>query len=80
MLYTTGMFGMRVLVFLLGIALVVWILMRLAKAPRLTKKTEQKIDDMVRCARCGVFTPRQDAIQDEDRYFCGTCHRDQDQS
>lgn len=71
---------MRVLVFILGIALVVWILTRLAKGPRLTKKPEQRIDDMVRCAHCGVFTPRQDAIREEDRFYCSTSHRDLDRN
>jgi uncharacterized protein len=78
LLYNAGMFGMRVLIFLLGIALVVWILIRLAKGPTLPKKADKQVDSMVRCARCGVFTPRNEAIREGDRYYCSTAHRDED--
>jgi len=60
------MFGIRVLIYLLGIGLVIWILMRLAKAPRVEKTPAKKVDDMVRCARCGMFVPRHEAISEED--------------
>ena len=72
------MFGMRVLIFLIGIALVIWILTRLAKGPGLPKRPAKKVDDMVRCARCGVFSPRHEALKDGDRYYCSTRHRDED--
>ncbi|MFQ5643883.1 MAG: PP0621 family protein [Thiogranum sp.] len=72
------MFGIRVLIYLLGIGLVIWILMRLAKGPRIEKKTARQVDDMVRCARCGTFTPRNEAVREGDRYYCCSQHRDED--
>ncbi len=72
------MFGIRVLIYLLGIGLVVWILFRLAKAPRVEKKPAKKVDEMVRCARCGMFVPRHEAISEGDRYYCCSQHRDED--
>ena len=72
------MFGIRVLIYLLGIGLIVWILMRLAKGPRIEKQQTKKVDDMVRCARCGMFVPRHEAISAEDRYYCCSQHRDED--
>jgi len=66
------MFGIRVLIYLLGIGLIVWILMRLEK------KQAKQVDDMVRCTRCGMFVPRHEAIRDEDRYYCCSQHRDED--
>jgi len=72
------MFGIRVLIYLLGIGLVAWILIRLAKAPRVKKKPAKQVDDMVRCARCGTFVPRHEAISEEDRYYCCSQHRDED--
>jgi len=72
------MFGIRVLIYLLGIALVIWILMRLAKTPRLEKKSAKKVGDMVRCTHCGMYVPRHEAIQDSDRHYCCTRHRDED--
>jgi len=72
------MFGIRVLIYLLGIGLLVWILIRLAKTPRVEKKPSKQVDDMVRCARCGTFVPRHEAINEEDRYYCCSQHRDED--
>ncbi|MDT8387674.1 MAG: PP0621 family protein [Thiogranum sp.] len=69
---------MRVLVFILGIALVVWILIRLAKGSSIAKKPDKQVDDMVRCEHCGVYTPRQQALQKGERYYCSDKHRDQD--
>ncbi len=72
------MFGIRVLIFLLGIALVVWILFRLARSPSVGKSTKKPVDDMVCCARCGTFVPRSEAIREGDRNYCSTKHRDED--
>ena len=72
------MFGIRVLIYLLGIALVVWILFRLAKSPRVEKKPGKKVGDMVACARCGTFVPRNEAIHANDKFYCSQQHRDED--
>ena len=72
------MFGIRVLIYLLGIALVIWILFRLAKKPRIGKQPDKQVDDMVQCARCGTYTPRRDAVSDGERWYCCTQHRDED--
>jgi uncharacterized protein len=73
------MFGIRVLIFLLGIGLVVWILIRLAKGPSLAKKPQKKVDEMVRCSRCGIFVPRGEAIQHGEHYYCCQEHHDKRQ-
>lgn len=73
------MFGIRVLIYLLGIALVVWILIRLAKGSGTKKKPVRQMEDTVRCAHCGMFVPRNEATRDGDRYYCSAAHRDQDQ-
>jgi len=72
------MFGIRVLIYLLGIGLVVWILIRLAKGSRIEEKPAKQVGDMVGCAHCGTFVPRHEAIREEDRYYCCSQHRDQD--
>ncbi|MGI9321203.1 MAG: PP0621 family protein [Thiogranum sp.] len=74
------MFGIRILIYLLGIALVIWILMRLAKTPRVEEKSTKKVGDMVRCRHCGMYIPRHEAVQDSDHYYCCTEHRDEDQN
>ena len=72
------MFGIRVLIYLLGIALVIWILIRLARKPRVDKQATRRVGDMVRCTYCDTYVPRQTAIQDGDRYYCCSRHRDED--
>lgn len=78
MRYTSRMFGMRVLIFLLGVALVVWILVRLARGSSLQHKATPKVDEMVRCEKCGVFTPRSEAVRDGEKFYCSPQHRDED--
>jgi len=72
------MFGIRALIFLLGIALVVWILFRLGRGPTVRESARKHVDDMVRCARCGVFVPKHEAIREGDRNYCCSQHRDED--
>jgi uncharacterized protein len=72
------MFGIRVLIYLLGIALVIWILIRLAKKPRVDDKSAKRVGDMVPCTHCGTYVPRIEAIEDNGRYYCCTRHRDED--
>lgn len=73
------MFGIRILIYLLGIALVVWILFRLGRRSPIEKPAKkQQVDDMIRCARCGTFVPRNEAIHEGDRDYCSTQHRDED--
>lgn len=72
------MFGIRLLLYIVGIALVVWILVRLAKSPQVEKKPRKKVSNMVSCARCNTYVPRDEALQNGDRYYCCSQHRDED--
>lgn len=33
-----------------------------------------KAEEMVRCANCGVYMPRSDAIKQNDNFWCSTDH------
>jgi len=72
------MFGFRVLIFLLGIALVVWILYRMARTPDSRKQPSKKGGDMVQCAVCGTFVPKGEAIEGNGRSYCSKQHREDD--
>jgi len=72
------MFGIRVLLYIVGIALVVWILLRLAKSPQVKSRPRKKVGDMVNCRRCATYIPREEALQDGERYYCCSKHRDED--
>ncbi|HQT81236.1 MAG: hypothetical protein B7Z60_00395 [Ferrovum sp. 37-45-19] len=49
----------------------------------LNKAQEPPLEDtqeMVRCAKCGVFVVRQEAVAVRGRYYCSLAHKQQDQS
>ncbi|MCC6068428.1 hypothetical protein LHV13_04455 [Ferrovum sp. PN-J185] len=49
----------------------------------LKKSQESPIEhteDMVRCAKCGVFVVRNEAIASRGRYYCSLAHKQQDQT
>lgn len=72
------MFGLRVLIFLAGVALVVWILVRLARGPKPLQRRSDKVERMVQCAHCGTYVPGEDAIRDGERFYCSEQHREED--
>lgn len=76
------MFGIRTLLYLVGIGLVVWILLRLYRKPEVGPKSEpgpqRHVGNMVRCARCGTYLPHGEALPSGDSYYCCTAHRDED--
>ena len=72
------MFGIRTLIFLLGIVLVVMIVRRLGKTPSVERKPTKQVGDMVQCASCGTYVPQTEAVKDGDRYYCCEAHRSRD--
>ena len=72
------MLGIRTLIYALGIALIVWILLRRGRERSVTKKPGTKVGNMVRCARCGTYVPLSEAIKHGDSYYCCDAHRYQD--
>jgi uncharacterized protein len=72
------MFGIRVLLYLVGIGLVIWILLRLAKSPRIDTRPTKQVGSMVRCAHCGVHVPQNEALQAGGKYYCCREHLDRD--
>jgi uncharacterized protein len=72
------MFGIRTLIYLVGIGLVVWIFLRLAKKPDAASRPQQKVGNMVRCARCGTYLPHNEALQEGEKYYCCSAHRNKD--
>lgn len=63
------------LLFLLAIVALVYLLLRsYRKNPPEQDKTV--VDDMVRCAQCGVHLPKGESVQADGRNFCSAAHRD----
>lgn len=63
------------LLFLFAIAAVVYLLI---KSYRKTEKSqaEEKVEDMVCCAQCGVHLPAGESVRAGEQQFCCAAHRD----
>ncbi len=63
------------LLLLVAIAAVVYLLIRSFRrsAP---PQEGPAVEDMVRCAQCGVHLPRSESVQADGRFFCSAEHRD----
>ena len=70
------MFGLRVLLLLIGIGLVIAILNHLARGSgRITEKKPKNVDKMVKCRQCGTYFPEKEAIESNGSYYCCEKHR-----
>lgn len=63
------------LLLLIAIVAVVYLLVRAFRKSSPPQDTPV-VDDMVRCAHCGVHLPKQESIQSNGQFFCSTEHRD----
>jgi uncharacterized protein len=69
------MFGIRLLIVLFAIVAVVLILRRMYRRPA-PKRPLVAPGQMVRCAHCGLYLPRDEALHADEQDFCSTEHRD----
>jgi uncharacterized protein len=61
---------------LLVVGVVLWFKAQANKRVRdETKPRDQPVEDMVRCARCGVNLPRSEAILSQGKTYCCEEHR-----
>lgn len=72
------MFGIRLLLVLLALVAVVLILRRLYRRPPAARPLAAP-GQMVRCAHCGLYLPRDEALHAGDLDFCSADHRDRHQ-
>lgn len=63
------------LFFLIAIAAVVYLLIK-SYRNNVPKQDEVGVEDMVRCAHCGVHLPKSESIQAQGQAFCSAAHRD----
>lgn len=70
----------RILFFVL-LALAIYLVWRLLQKKQLPRRTEGSSDSnvprlpMVSCATCGLHVPRNEALMQDERYFCCEEHR-----
>lgn len=66
---------MRKLLFLLLLALAVWLIWKSRRARSRPPQQPPDGERMVRCAGCGVYLPVSTAIEANKQYFCSQEHQ-----
>ncbi len=70
---------LRILIVLAGLWLILGLVKRfLAKRRPAAPKPAAANDDVVPCARCGVYVPRAEAVQAHGRSYCSRAHSEAD--
>lgn len=65
----------RILIILIGLWLILRLVKRfLTKHRPMSKPEPAAIDDVVPCARCGVYVPRAEAILAHGKSYCSQAH------
>ncbi|MBS7663927.1 hypothetical protein I0D00_18545 [Pseudomonas lalucatii] len=67
----------RLLILIAIVATAYWLWRRFIRAPRPSGRTDAQPAPMVRCARCGVHVPRDDALNQDARWYCSQAHLEQ---
>jgi len=62
-----------ILLFLIAVAVYLLIKSFRRETPR---QGQAVVEDMVRCAQCGVHLPKSESIEVDGKYFCSKAHRD----
>jgi uncharacterized protein len=58
------------------VALVFWLIRRYRRSLDGAGKVRRaEIEDMVRCAHCGVHLPRSESVESGGQFFCSAEHR-----
>ncbi|MGA9665136.1 MAG: PP0621 family protein [Gallionella sp.] len=63
------------LLLLIAIAIVVYLLLK-SNRKRPPVQDEPVVEDMVRCAHCGVHLPKSESVLSGGKFFCSVEHRD----
>jgi len=70
---------LRVVLLLLGVGALVWLLRRsfqsnAERSDAVGAEPKPEVDELVRCAHCGVHVPRIEAQTRDGRHFCSREH------
>jgi uncharacterized protein len=67
----------RLLLFLFIAWLIWWLVRPLFRSDSETRERKPRggVENMVRCAHCGLNLPEQEALRDGDNYYCSEEHR-----
>lgn len=68
----------RLIIFAAVVFLVIQLVRRWLNQPDKTTAISQDQGEMIRCAHCGLYIPRAEAITSGERSYCSVEHRDAD--
>jgi len=63
------------LILLIAIVVVVYLLIR-SYRKNAQQQDKPVVENMVRCAHCGVHLPKGESVQADGQFFCSSEHRD----
>ncbi len=63
------------LLFLLAIAIVIYLLLRSYRRPAPRQDAPAAAEEMVRCVHCGVHLPKSESILAGGNFYCSDAHR-----
>lgn len=63
------------LLMIAAVVLVIYLLVRSFRRNAISGKGSQSVEDMVRCAHCGVHIPKSESILSGDQFYCSIEHR-----
>jgi uncharacterized protein len=63
------------LLFLLAVAVLVYLLLKSFRRQAPKQDASAPVEDMVRCAQCGVHLPKSESILTGGNFYCCDAHR-----
>lgn len=63
------------IILIIVVFIIYWGLKNLQRARKQPTQPDNVIEDMVRCAHCGLHIPRSESIAADDKFFCSTDHQ-----
>lgn len=63
------------LLFLAAIVIVVYLLIKSFRGRMVKSAPPAGVEDMVRCAHCGVHLPKSESFLADGKYYCSDAHR-----
>jgi uncharacterized protein len=67
----------RLLILIAIVAAGFWLWRRFIRPPKRADNLGRKPAPMVRCAQCGVHVPRENALNQDEHWYCSRAHLEQ---
>jgi len=64
------------LLLIVAVVVVIYLLIRSYRKNTPPLQDDSAVEDMVRCAHCGIHLPKGESIRSDGQFFCGIEHRD----